>query len=160
MVLLTKVTCSYSGVEDRIRMSALQKDGEPVLFWLTQRLSCQLVHALTSYLERSVSQSSMVDPGLLLSCKQRDAEWKHEPSEPVSYSEASNWILPEKVDMSFSDGHAVLVFPFGDGKGAQLRMSLQELRQWLGIMYRQFKHAGWSMEIWPGWFMYAEPGRN
>jgi len=160
VVLLTKVTCSYCGVEDRVRMSALLKEGEPVVFWLTQRLSGQLVHALTGYLERSVSRSSLVDSGLLLSCKQRDAEWRHEPSDPVSYNAASHWILPDKVDMSFSDGHALLVFPFGDGKGAELKMSLQELRQWLGIMYRQFKHAGWSMEVWPGWFTNAQPGKN
>ena len=160
MVELTKVTCMYSEVEDRIRMSAMLKEGEPVVFWLTRRLSCMLVRALTGHLERSVSRSALVDMGLLLSCQQRDAEWQHEPSEPVSFRDDSLRILPERVDLSCSAESAVLLFPLGNGEEAQLQMSSQELRQWLAIVYRQFKHAGWSMEVWPEWFSHAEPGRN
>jgi len=37
---------------------------------------------------------------------------------------------------------------------------LQELRQWLAIVYRQFNHAGWSMDVWPEWFLQSEPGQN
>ena len=160
MVLLTKVTCMYSEVEDRIRMSAMVKEGEPVVFWLTRRLSCLLVQALTGYLERSVSPSALVDTGLLLSCRQRDAEWRHEPSVPVSCRDDSLGILPERVDLSCSAESAVLLFPLGNGEEAQLQMSLQELRQWLAIVYRQFNHAGWSMDVWPEWFLQSEPGRN
>ena len=159
-MLLTKVTCTYSEVEDRIRMSAMLKDGEPVVFWLTQRLSCMLVRALTGHLERSVTQSALVDMGLLLSCQQRGAEWQLEPSEPVNYTAGSLRILPERVDMSCSPKGAALLFPIGDGKEAQLHMSLHELRQWLGIVYRQFNTAGWSRDVWPEWFTQSEPGRN
>ncbi len=160
MVLLTKVTCTYSELEDRIRMSAMLKEGEPVVFWLTQRLSCRIVRALTAHLEKSLSQSALVDMGLLLSCQQRDAEWQHEPSEPVPFKEETLRILPEKVDLSCSPESAALLFPIGEGEDAQLHMNFKEMRQWLAIVHRQFKNAGWPMGVWPAWFTQAEPGRN
>jgi hypothetical protein len=150
VVLLTKVTCTYSELEDRIRMSAMLKEGEPVVFWLTQRLSCRIVRALTAHLEKSLSQSALVDMGLLLSCQQRDAEWQHEPSEPVPFKEETLRILPEKVDLSCSPESAALL----------LHMNFKEMRQWLAIVHRQFKNAGWPMGVWPVWFTQAELGRN
>ena len=159
-MLLTKVTCTYSEIEDRIRMSAMLQEGEPVVFWLTHRLASRMVAALTLHLERSVSRSSLVDMGLLLACQQCEAEWQHEPSEPVSYKPESLRILPEKVALNCSAENAALLFPLGDGRQAQMRMNLLELRQWLAIMHRQYKKAGWPMEVWPEWFTLAESGRN
>jgi hypothetical protein len=158
--LLKKITFTYSEVEDRIRMSAELKNGEPVLFWLTLRLCRRLVRALIDHIERSVPRSSLVDTGLLLSCRQRDAEWQHESSEPVSFSAGSLKVLPEKIELSYSQHHAGLLFPLGDGQEAQLQMTLQELRQWLAILHRQFKKAGWPMEVWPAWFVKPVHGRN
>ena len=158
MVLLTKVTVRYSEVEDRIFMSALLQEGEPVVFWLTLRLCRLLVRALTDHLERSVSGSDLLDIRLLLTCQQRDAEWQHEPSEPVLYSTASQVVLPERVDLSCTAESAALLFPAGDGDIAQLPMSMQELRQWLGIVHRQFQRADWPMDVWPEWFTPTAPG--
>jgi hypothetical protein len=161
VLLLTKVTCSYSEVEDRIRMSAMMKGGEPVVFWLTLRMCCRIVRELNLHLERSVSKSALVvDMGLLLSCKQRDAEWQHKPSEPVNYSKNVLLVLPPKVSLSCSKDGAALLFPLIDGQDAKLQMSLQELRQWLAILYRQFTIAGWPMDVWPDWFMSTKSGRN
>jgi hypothetical protein len=158
--LLTKVTLKYSAIEDRIRMSAQLQGKEPVVFWLTLRLSIRLVRALTGHLEGSVSSSGLIDRGFLLTCRLREAEWQLEPSEPVSHSRASVLVLPEKVDLACSEQNASLLFPLGDGRQAQLQMNFTELRQWLGIVYRQFQTAGWPMEVWPAWFMQTEPGKN
>ncbi len=141
-------------------MSAEFDGGSPVVFWLTLRLSVRLVKELASHLERQVSQSALVDTGLLLSCQQRDAEWQHEPAAPVMSSSASLWVLPEKVGLACSTQHAALLFQLGDGREAQLQMSLQELRQWLAIMYRQFQYAGWPMAVWPAWFLNPVYGKN
>ena len=158
MVLLTKVTVTYSEVEDRICMSALLQESEPVMFLLTLRLCRLLVRALTDHLERSVSGSDLLDIGLLLTCQQRDAEWQHEPSEPVRFSKGLQVLLPERVDLSYTAESAVLLFSVGDGDIAQLPMSMQELRQWLGIVHRQFKRADWPMDVWPEWFIPTAPG--
>ena len=162
MLLLTKVTVTYSEVEDRICMSAQLHEGEPVVFWLTLRLCRLLVKALTAHLERSVAGSALVDTGLLLTCRQRDAEWQHEPSEPVRYSAGSRVIVPERVDLSCTVESAALLLPVGEGDIAHLPLNLQELRQWLAIIYRQFQLAGWPLDVWPEWFIPTEPalGRN
>ena len=157
-MLLTKVTVTYSEVEDLICMSALLQEGEPVVFWLTLRLCRLVVRALTDHLERSVSGSDLIDIGLLLTCRQRDAEWQHEPSEPVHYSTGSQVVLPERVDLSCTTESVALLFPMDDGDIAQLPMSMQELRQWLGIVHRQFQRAGWPMDEWPEWFTPSAPG--
>lgn len=159
MELLTKVTITYSEVEDRILMSAKLNGGEEVVFWLTLRLCSRLVIELTRHLERSTSRL-VVDTGLLLSCLQREAEWVHEPSEPVSFSKGALQVLPVKVALSCSSQGAILLFSLGDGQDAQLPMNLQELRQWLAIVHRQYKSAGWPMDIWPEWFVRVEPCIN
>ena len=155
---LSKVTVTYSEVEDRICMSALAKEGDPVVFWLTYRLCSRLISALTGHLERSVSRSALVDMGLLLACQQRDAEWQHEPSEPVSFRPGSLVVLPERVDLACSAESVTLLFPCGYGEMSKLQMSMLELRQWLAIVHRQFQHAGWPMQVWPEWFTQTEPG--
>jgi len=160
VIILTKVTFMYSEVEDRILMSAMPKGEPPVAFWLTQRLCRRLVLAITDYLERSASSSALVDIGLHLSCQQRDAEWQHQPSEPVSNRIGSLLVLPEKVVLSCSAQSALLLFPLADGQEAQLQMNMQELRQWLAIVYRQFQKASWTKEFWPEWFTKSELGRN
>ena len=160
MVFLHKVTCAYSEAEDRLCMSAITKGGERIVFWLTLRFCCRLIRALTDHLERSVSRSALVETGLSLSCQQRDAEWQHEPSEPVSYNEGAIRVLPEKVALSCSTEGVLLVFPLRAGEDAQLPLSLQELRQWLAIVYRQFKKASWPMDVWPDWFTWTESGKN
>ncbi len=159
---LSKVTVTYSEVEDRICMSALVKEGDTVVFWLTYRLCSRLIPALTGHLERTVSRSALVDMGLLLACQQRDAEWQHEPSEPVRLSGASLVVLPERVDLSCSADSVILQFLIGDGEMSKLQMSMLEVRQWLAIVHRQFEHAGWPMQVWPEWFTETEhgPGRN
>jgi len=160
LVLLKKVTYRYIEVEDRILMLAELDGGEPVVFWLTLRLSVRLVRELLSHLERMVPRSGLVDTGLMLACKQRDAEWRHEASEPVLYSPSLFKLLPEKVGLAYSAQHAALMFQLGDGQVTQLHMRLMELRQWLAIMYRQFQRAGWPMEVWPEWFTLSEGCRN
>ena len=141
-------------------MSAMLKEGEPVVFLLTCRLASRLIGALTAHLEQTVSRSALVDMGLLLSCRQRNAEWQHEPSAPVYSTQNSLRILPDKVNLACSSQCVVLLFPLVDGQQVELQMSLLELRQWLAIMHRQFKKANWPMEVWPEWFTLAESGRN
>ena len=121
LVELSKVTVTYSEVEDRICMSALVKKGDTVVFWLTYRLCSRLISALTGHLERTVSRSALVDMGLLLACRQRDAEWQHEPSEPVSFSAGSMVFLPERVDLSCSAESVTCCFPLVMAKRGSCR---------------------------------------
>jgi len=160
MLLLTKVTVRYNEAEDRICMSAMVKEGEPVVFWLTFRLCTRLVRALTNHLERTVSRSALVDLGLLLTCQQRDAMWRHEPSQPVNYRQGSLVFVPERVELACSADNVVLLFPSGTDDMSRLQMSMLELRQWLAIVHRQYQQADWPLDVWPEWFKGTEPVRN
>lgn len=160
VLLLSKVTLTYSEVEDRILMSAKLDGGDVVVFWLTLRLCGRLVNELTGYLERSASRPVYVDTGLLLTCHQREVMWQHVPSEPVSLSKGALQVLPVKVVLSCSSQGAVLLFYLRDGQDAQLHMNLQKLRQWLAIVHQQYKNAGWPMDVWPEWFIQAVSDRN
>ncbi len=160
MVKLKKVTLQYVEVEDRIRMSAESDGEEPVVFWLTQRLCGRLVKRLALHLEKSAPQSILLDKGLALTFQQHDAEWRQQPTEPVRIRSISRSVLPERVDLNFPVGGASINFPLYDGESARLEMNMVELRQWMGVVYRQFQAAGWPMDVWPRWFTLADSGRN
>ena len=161
MVMLKKVTLQYIQIEDRIRMSADLDNEEPAVFWLTQRLCLLLVRKLAHHLEHSAPQSLLVDKGLMLSVQQHNAEWQQKFSEPVKICELARSVLPEQVDLQCPAGGAAIIFPLDDGgKRARLQMNMVELRQWMGVVYRQFQVAGWPMEVWPHWFALSESGKN
>ncbi|NTV17279.1 MAG: hypothetical protein HGB09_07540 [Chlorobiaceae bacterium] len=158
--MLKKVTLQYIEIEDRIRMSADLDGEEPAVFWLTQRLCVRLVKKLSRHLEHSAPQSLLVDKGLMLSVQQHEAGWRQKYSEPVRIGGLSRSVLPEKVDLICPAGGAAIIFPLYEGEPARLQMNMLELRQWLAVVYRQFKIAGWPMDAWPQWFNLAEPGHN
>ncbi len=161
MVILKKVTLQYIEIEDRIRMSADVEGGDSAVFWLTQRLCRMLVPKLVHHLEHSVQQSVLIDKGLMLSVQQHDAEWQQKQSEPVRICGLALSVLPGKVDLHCPAGGASIIFPLDvGGERARLQMNMVELRQWMGVVYRQFRVAGWSMEVWPKWFALSEPGKN
>ncbi len=161
MVMLKKVTLQYIEVEDRIRMSADVEGGNAAVFWLTQRLCRRLVPKLAHHLEHSAPKSIQVDKGLMLSVQQHDAEWQRKFSEPVRVFGLKRSVLPEHVNLYCPAGGAIIIFPLDvGGDQARLQMNMVELRQWMGVVYRQFRVAGWSMEVWPKWFALSEPGKN
>jgi hypothetical protein len=161
MVMLKKVTLQYIEIEDRIRMLADLDGEEPAVFWLTQRLCRRLVPKLVRHLEHSAQASLLVDKGLMLSVQQHDAGWQQKVSEPVKIGALSRSVLPEKVNLVCPSGGASIIFPLEvGGKSARLQMTMLELRQWMGVVYRQFQVAGWPMEVWPDWFALTEPGKN
>ena len=159
MLNLKKVTLQYSPYEDRIRMMAEPESGEPVAFLLTLRMSRALAGMLCSHLERTLPPSSPVSRDMQLACRQRDAEWQLQPSEPVCFTSAMNDYLPEKFDLSCSPQSAAIKFPAGDDI-AELRMNLVELRQLLSVFCRIFRKAGWPMDAWPEWFITEGPVSN
>lgn len=160
MVKLKKVTMQYIEIEDRIRMLADLDGDERAVFWLTQRLCKRLIPKLVHHLEHSAPDSLLVEKGLMLSVQQHDAGWQQKYSEPVRSSGLSRSVLPERVDLLCPAGGAAIIFPLAEGKPARLQMTMLELRQWMAVVYRLFKVAGWSMEVWPQWFTLSEPGRN
>ena len=61
-------------------------------------------------------------------------------------------VLLEEIQMKQVPSGLILLFPLAQNKKATLKFTPGELRQWLGILYKQFAAAGWTMEVWPKWF--------
>ena len=155
------VTLRYVALEDRMRMSARLEGDEQIVFWLTLRHCQRLLPALVKCLEGEKGIESAVEKSLAHSFRQKAAEWekKEKPSaEPVLPSGEERSLLPESVTVVCAGKGVALFFPIEEGKkSAKLTMSLQELRQWLAILYRQFRKAEWSLDMWPEWFTGRSP---
>ena len=149
------VTLRYVEFEDRIRMAARLDGHGQMVFWLTLRHCRHIVPALVKCLENKHDDETPTDRSLALSCHQHAAEWeqrKKPSAEPVLPSGEERSLLPRQVTVTCGEKSVALLLPLEDGKSAQLLMSLQELRQWLGILYRQFRRADWPLDAWPEWF--------
>jgi hypothetical protein len=141
------VTTEYVPVEDRIRISGETADGATIVLWLTQRLLNLLVPRLTGGLERLDSASD----ALLQEFAQQAAEASLPPQPAVeATAPAASWRVDSVDILSGAEG-AALTFRSEDGGAARLSMATEHLRQWLGILRRQYGAAGWTDRIWPDW---------
>ena len=157
------VTLRYIEFEDRMRMAARLDGHGQMVFWLTLRHCQRIVPALVKCLESKHDGETAIDRSLTLSCRQHAAEWeqrKKPSAEPVLPSGEEHSLLPRQVTVACGEKSAALLFPLEDGKSVKLLMNFQELRQWLGILYRQFRHAGWPLNVWPEWFTGGPHGMN
>ena len=160
MIILKKATLCYVPGEDRVCMTAESDGSKQVLFWLTQRMSRRLVPVLCKHLERKTPKRSVISRDMQLSVFQREAEWQYESIEPVTTHEPPAMYLPGSIDYAFSGEITGLTFPVGNDEKAEFRMTLQELRQFLAIVYKLFVHAGWSTDVWPTWFTGGDQRKN
>lgn len=144
---LQRVTTEYVPVEDRIRISGETADGATIVLWLTQRLLNLLVPRLTGGLERLDSASD----ALLQEFAQQAAEASLPPQPAVeATAPVASWRVDSVDILSGAEG-AALTFRSEDGGAARLSMATEHLRQWLGILRRQYGAAGWTDRIWPDW---------
>lgn len=151
------VTLRYDQKEDRIAMAARTEQEEQTLFWLTSRMCRRIVPPLVKSLEKAEEdQQQLIDPDLAMACRQNAAEWQHkeqQPNEvPVELEGNEHTVLLEEIQMKQVPSGLILLFPLAQNKKATLKFTPGELRQWLGILYKQFAAAGWTMEVWPKWF--------
>lgn len=144
---LQRVTTEYVAVEDRVRISGEAADGATIVLWLTQRLLNLLAPSLTSGLERPDSASD----ALLQGFAQQAAEASLSPQPAVeATTPATSWRVDSVDILSGPDGVA-LTFRSDDGPAARLTLANEPLRQWLGILRRQYQAAGWIDRVWPAW---------
>jgi hypothetical protein len=155
-IVLTKVSLTYSPIEDRIRMSGQVSESGAIVFWLTLRICQKLVGTVGDFVEKAATIPSGSDKELVLSFQQSAAMVRTAPSEPVVPTEDAKVTLVEKIDVAFRKEQVLLSFFIPDGGVAQFSLSVQHARQWLGILRNQYRLAGWPMDAWPGWIAGAE----
>lgn len=176
---LQRITTAYSETEDRLRLAGKGAHGQTVVLWLTQRLMNRLVAHLCAWLDQHgnattgtvATQLQGTAQSVAQSFAQQAAAAALAPKPPVQVAGQATQALVHSVDVS---SHAqaqsiTLRFkgqashdPASDTQAevqAQLGMNATALRQWLGIVYGQYRVAQWPTGAWPQWMEEAsQPG--
>lgn len=156
MKSLHRITTEYDPAEDRIRLTGSTGQEEDSVLWLTQRLLNRLVPHLCQRLEKEAPQRPGGERSLRAQLEQSFAQQRaraalsgQAPVQPPA--NASAWRV-DAVDMKFEAGGVRLTFKgVLEADRAVLQLPVFGLRQWLDIMHRQYRRAGWPALVWPVW---------
>lgn len=160
-IQLKRITTQYIAFEDRIRLTGADEAGKTLTLWLTQRLISRLVVPLCEGLEKKTTPAPQkagapAVPSLQTHMVQTFAQQKAAAALPkagpvVGVPESPAWLV-EKVVIKHIKNDVRMVFKgLEESHSAELTLSTFELRQWLGIVFKQSKTAAWPTHMWPAW---------
>lgn len=158
MIELKRITTQYDEHQDRICVCGEGRDGQPAqVLWLTQRLLNRLIGPLCSWLDTKVGgnehlQPSSVRQTLMNTFAQQHAVQSMVPTAAVAVDASNSGDLVQSVDLQCSANAVRLIFNSpGHAGQAVLTMKAPLLRQWLYILYGQYRKARWPASAWPEW---------
>ncbi len=162
--LLEKITLSYVATEDRISMHAQIKGGEPVMFWLTQRLCRELIKAMVAYFDKNFDNNASLRQGKaaaptspagksMLQSYYQEAAVQNKPRIPSVDATSSSRapVLVQTLNIRTNPEAIVLRLPMPDGAVTAMPLKPEEARQLLQILHVQYRRAEWPMDVWPTW---------
>ena len=162
MITLQRITSEYIESEDRIRLIAISDAEETIILWITQRLLIRLIAHFLGWLEKEapeVSRSSAIGTGAksaLQGMAQQSAVANLQNQSAVTATSESALLLVKEIDIKTSEEAVLLVFKCDDDQTAELSFTVQQLRQWLGMIHRLWQQAEWPVSIWPDWMDAAQ----
>jgi len=157
MTILQRITTEYIESEDRIRLTAITDAEETLILWTTQRLLIRLVAHFLGWLEKEapeVARSSAIGTGAnsaLQGMAQQSAVANLQNQSAVTANSESTTLLVKEIDIKMSEEAVLLVFKCDDGQKAELSFTVQQLRQWLGMIHQLWRQAEWPVSVWPDW---------
>jgi hypothetical protein len=163
-IKLKRITTQYIPLEDRIRLLGADENGQTLTLWLTQRLLNRLVTPLCEGLEKqttpavsvltgpSVAKVPLVQTHLVQTFAQQKAQAVLPKDGPVVLAPQSpHWLVESVVMKQIKNDTRLLFKGLEAADRAELTLSMVELRQWLGIVFKQSKSAAWPTHVWPAW---------
>lgn len=152
---LQRITTEYIEAEDRIRLAG-EAGEKTVVLWLTQRLLNRLIPHLCQWLDQRVGATPLME--VKQEFAQQKARAELEPQPPVRAEPDVQDVLIHSLDLKTANAGMGLQFKDEDGKViASLQLQPKPLRQWLNIVYDQYRKAQWPTEVWPAWVAQAKP---
>ena len=157
MISLQRITSEYIKSEDRIRLTAISEAEETIILWITQRLLIRLIAHFLGWLEKEapeVARSSAIGnetKSALQGMAQQSAAAKLPEQSAVTANSDSAALLVKEIDIKMSEEVVLLVFKCDEAWKAELSFTVQQLRQWLGMIHRLWRLAEWPVSIWPDW---------
>ena len=162
MTNLERITSEYIESEDRIRLTGRSGARETVILWITQRLLSRLLAHFFSWLEKEapeVARSSVINneakAALQEMAQESAAAALKEQSAVTATPNSAAWLVNE-IDIKMGEEAVQLVFKCDDGRKAELGFTIQQLRQWLRMVYSLWQQAEWPVSIWPDWMDAAQ----
>ena len=155
MTSLQRITSEYIESEDRIRLTTISDAEETLILWLTQRLLIRLIAHFLEWLEKEapeVARSSVIGnetKSALQEMAQQSAAAKLQEQSAVTANSDSTASLVKEIDIKMSEEVVLLVFKYDDDRKAELNFTIQQLRQWLGMIHKLWRQAEWPVSIWP-----------
>lgn len=161
-----RITTEYVDAEDRICMAGTLSDGEVVQAWFTQRLLQRLVPALVQWLQAQDAGPTGPDAlraEVMHGFAQQAARAQLSPQHPVLPVPGDAVWLVYAVDVARHPRAVRLTFK-GTRSGeadvaalGALTLAPQPLRQWLNILYDNYRKAAWPLQAWPDWVSDSAP---
>lgn len=151
MANLERITTDYIEAEDRVRLSGELGPNQALVIWLTQRLLQRLVPVLLQWLERGGAGDAL-RAEVMQGFAQQAARAELTPQKPVRVAPESTAWLALSVNLKQYEKAVSLSFKGArEGQEATLLLADKLLRQWLSILYRAYRKAGWPQDQWPEW---------
>ena len=154
MFIINKITQLYDRVEDRIRIDIENPEGEAISLWMTQLMTNSLAATLIKKFE-DVSKEKVkgqLTSGIQ-SIEQSIAQASFKPTQPVKAVRVKEVFLVHAISMKVTETGYLLSFRWGESGEASLGIKSVQTRQWLTIIHRLTKTAGWNQEVWPAWLL-------
>ena len=157
MTSLQRITSEYIESEDRIRLTTISDAEETLILWLTQRLLIRLIAHFLGWLEKEapeVARSSAIGnetKSALQEMAQQSATTELQEQSSVTADSDSTALLVKEIDIKMSEEAVLLVFKCDKDQKAELNFTIQQLRQWLGMIQHLWRQAEWPISIWPDW---------
>jgi hypothetical protein len=161
-IKLKRITTQYIPFEDRIRLTGADEGGSTLTLWLTQRLINRLVVPLCDGLDKQISPTppkqtgAAAVPSLQAHMVQTFAQQKAAAELPkggpvVLAPQSPAWLVETVVIKNMKNNIRMTFKGLEAPQQAELTLSSFELRQWLGIVFKQYKSAAWATQVWPAW---------
>jgi hypothetical protein len=152
------LTTSFREAQDRLHIAAKDDAGQVTGLWLTRRLADRLMRKLTARLDgvSQVAQAENQSRAAVHVWQQSVAQAQQPTAKPVPEPSPDKEALIESVDIAQVDHRLKLVFHCTGVAPLALTVDGMQLRQWLGVVYRNYRLAEWATEsVWPTWFAEA-----
>lgn len=152
--LILGLTTRFREAQDRLYLAAKDDAGQVTGMWLTRRLADRLVRKLAARLDGAaqVAQAHDASRAAVHVWQQSVAQAQHAPVAPVPEPAPSKEALIESVDLAQVNQRQRLVFRCAGGTALALVVDNTQLRQWLAMLYRNYRLGEWATEgVWPAW---------
>ena len=159
---LSRLTTDYVETEDRIRITGEilnlteQEAPRTVVLWFTQRLISRLLPHLLKWLENNdvpqgwnQAAQGFVQQAAIAALGPQTAVCREPESETWMVHNIQLTCTPHNAQIGFQSA------PNGPEYRARLVLEAQPLRQWLNIVYEQYRRAQWPLSLWPQWLTEA-----